>query len=362
MIINKLEFLPATENIYGVSWDGTSTTAWTRTDAAAGFSNPNPYVSGASSYGSPFDFISPWKDMVCVTDSAAGVMVKIPKFWYKLTQNGAGMKIQIADYAAGGFSVCPACMDRGDGKGERNYILVGRYHCAKSTYKSTSGVKPAGSATRSSFRSNIKNLGTGIYMMDFATRFTLWLLYLVEFADWNSQTKIGAGCGDNSATGNMGYTDSMPYHTGTTQNSRTTRGLGTQYRYIEGLWDNVRDWIDGCYYNSNGMYIIKNPANASDSSNGTLIGKPATGTSDAARFPTGFSIVNVNNTFPTFIPSASGGTNTSYSCDVWHYSTSPCLNVGGYFEHSNAIGLFSIYAHSTSTAYNNIGSRLMKFP
>ena len=46
-------------------------------------------------------------------------------------------------------------------------------------------------------------------------RFTLWLLYLVEFADWNTQKTIGKGCGNNSAAQNMGYTDSMPYHTGT---------------------------------------------------------------------------------------------------------------------------------------------------
>ncbi len=67
----------------------------------------------------------------------------------------------------------------------------------------------------------------------------------------------------------MGYTDSMPYHTGTTLASRDSYGIGTQYRYIEGLWDNVYDWGDGCYYNSNGLNIINTPSSFSDNSSST---------------------------------------------------------------------------------------------
>ena len=93
--------------------------------------------------------------------------------------------------------------------------------------------------------------------MDYAMRLTIWMLMLVEFADNDFQAKIGYGCGDNSAVGAIGYTDSMTYHTGTTQSARTTYGLGTQYRYIEGLWDNVLDWMDGCYYSSSGMSVFQ---------------------------------------------------------------------------------------------------------
>ena len=34
--------------IYGVEWDGTSATIWSRTDDSASFVNPTPYVAGAS--------------------------------------------------------------------------------------------------------------------------------------------------------------------------------------------------------------------------------------------------------------------------------------------------------------------------
>lgn len=355
MIVNKFPFLSGA-HIYGVSWNGTSTTLWTRTDDAANFSDPVPYVSGASSYGSPFDNLYPWKDMTIVNDSAAGKMVKIPKFWYKLTQNGSGMRIQISDKAQTGYSVCPACMDRGDGKGERDYILVGRYHCA-SDYKSKTGVKPVASKTRSAFRTGIQGLGTGIYMMDWATRFTLFLLYLVEYANWNSRATIGYGCGNNSATQNMGYTDSMPYHTGTTLSTRTSYGLGTQYRYIEGLWDNVRDWIDGCYHSSSGLMLILNPSKFSDSANGTSVGTPTHG------YPSAFSVKTVNNTFPLFIPSAASGSDSTYSCDFWCFHTIyPCVSVGGGYIHTMDYGLFYFCDNPSSYSAAHVGSRSMKLP
>ena len=340
--------------IYGASWDGTSTSKWTRTDAAAGFVDPVPYVKGASSYSSPFDSIQPWAGMV-KSERTGGTMVAIPKFWYKLTQNGKGIQIQIANKATSGFSVSPAHMNRGDGKGERDVVYVGRYHCA-SDYKSKTGQNPKASITRSAARSGIHNLGANIWQMDFAMRFTIWLLYIVEFADWNSQKCIGYGCGNNSSPQAMGYTDSMPYHTGTTQTSRTTYGLGTQYRNIEGLWDNVYDWMDGCYYNSNGMNVILNPNSFSDSSGGTSVGTPSSG------WPSAFT-VKTNGGFPLFIPTATGGNENTYSCDNWSFSTSgPCLYVGGSYSQNTGHGLFFVGYNGASSSGGYVGARLQELP
>lgn len=344
-----------TVHIYGAVWDGTSTTSWTRTDDAASFSDPVPYVSGASSYSSPFDELMPWAGMT-VSSRTGGEMVAIPKFWYKITQDGDSIKIQIADDEVEGFNVSPAHMDRGDGKGERDVIYVGRYHCA-SDYKSKTGVKPVANITRSAARTSIHNLGSNIWQFDFATRFTLWMLYIVEFANWDSQTKIGYGCGNNSAAGNMGYTDSMPYHTGTTQSSRTTYGLGTQYRNIEGLWDNVYDWCDGSYNASNGLNIILNPANFSDSSGGVSVGTPTNG------YPSKFSVKNVNGTYEMFVPSESNGSQTTVSCDYWAFvSSGPCLFVGGGYSQNLNHGLFYVNRVGVSGAYAHIGCRLLELP
>lgn len=340
-------------HIYGASWDGTSTTKWSRTDEAAEFTDPVPYVAGASSYGSPFDNLQPWAGMV-KSERTGGTMVAIPKFWYKLEQNGAGMTIQIAERAVEGYSVSPAHMDRGDGHGERDVVYIGRYHC-NSSYRSGTGSHRA-NTTRPSARANIHGLGSAIWQCDFAMRFTLWLLYIVEFADWNSQAKIGYGCGNNSSPQSMGYTDSMPYHTGTTQSSRTAYGYGTQYRNIEGLWDNVLDWCDGCYNNRDGLNIILNPSKFSDSSNGTAVGVPSNG------WPSAFK-VKANGGFPVFIPTSASGSDATYSCDSWNFSSSyPCLYVGGNYGHYSYYGLFYVSYNSASYYDGNIGCRLQELP
>ena len=340
-------------HIYGASWDGTSTTKWSRTDEAAEFTDPVPYVAGASNYGSPFDNLQPWAGMVR-SERTSGSVIAIPKFWYKLTQNGRGMTIQIADRAAEGYSVSPAHMDRGDGHGERDVVYIGRYHC-NSSYRSGTGSSKT-NITRSSARSGIHNLGSTIWQSDFAMRFTIWLLYIVEFCDWNSQNAIGYGCGNNSSTQWMGYTDSMPYHTGTTEGGRTTYGCGTQYRNIEGLWDNVLDWCDGCYYNSNGLNIILNPANFSDSSGGAAVGTPSNG------YPSAFTVKTTGG-YPLFIPTAASGSESTYSCDNWNFSSSvPCLFVGGDYSQSASYGLFCVGYGSVSYANSNIGCRLQELP
>ena len=348
--------------IYGAEWDGSSTTVWTRTDDAVGLANPNPYREGMSGTpSSPFDDISPWKDMVISENANAGTVVAIPKFYYKLSRPEssptAGLKIQISMSPFDGSSCSPAHMDRGDGAGERDVVYVGRYHCDASTIKSKTGVMPYTSETRSGMRTNIHRLGSNIWQMDFTTRFTIWLLYLVEFADWDSQSKIGYGCGDNSSTQNMGYTDSMPYHTGTTQSSKTTYGLGTQYRNIEGLWDNVFDWLDGAYNDSNGLNIILNPANFSDSSGGIAVGIPSSGYSSA------FDIKMVNGTYPIIIPTVASGSQTTFSCDSWgFYASNPCLYGGGDYNRYLNYGLFYVGRGSVSYSAINRGCRLMILP
>lgn len=339
-------------HIYGASWDGTSTTKWSRTDEAAEFTDPVPYVAGASSYGSPFDALQPWAGMT-VSERTGGTMVAIPKFWYKLEQNGAGMTIKIADRAVEGYSVSPAHMDRGDGHGERDVVYIGRYHC-NSSYKSGTGSFRA-NMTRSFARANIHSIGSAIWQCDFAMRFTLWLLYIVEFADWNSRAKIGYGCSPSSSAFTMGYTDSMPYHTGTNQSSRATYG-GTQYRNIEGLWDNVWDWCDGCYNDGNGLNIVLNPSKFSDSSNGTAVGVPSNG------WPSAFK-VKTNGGFLMFIPTSTSGNDATYSCDKWNFSSSyPCLYVGGYYSHYSHFGLF--YVNCITASYHDglIGCRLQELP
>lgn len=344
--------------IYGAEWDGTSTTIWSRTDDSALFTNPSPAIgNGAGS--SPFDGLMPWSGMEKVTDATGGVMVKIPKFYYKWTKSGNVMKLQIADGPASGFKVSPAHMDRGDGSGERDYVYVGRYHCA-SGYKSQSGVKPLASQTRAQFRTGCHNLGSSYWMMDYATWVTIQMLYLVEFADWNSQKTIGYGCGNNSSTENMGNTDSMTYHTGTTAASRTTYGH-TQYRWIEDLWGNVYDWIDGIRFSNGDVYAYLNPTGYSDSSGGTKVGARPT----SSNYISAYSVAQSNGYEWFIYPcSVSVGSESTYVCDYCYYNAGGVvLCVGGNYSQSQYYGLFYLYGNNAaSNSGQYVGSRLLKLP
>ena len=341
-------------NIYGVEWYGTFMTALSRTDSAAEFTDPVPAVNNGNG-SSPFDNIQPWAGIERVTDSVAGELVKIPKFWYKWTKSGKTLKLQISDSAQDGFFVSPAHADRGDGKGERDVVYVGRYHCA-SGYKSTTGVAQQTNITRSEARTNIHNLGATIWQFDYAMRLTIQMLYLVEFADWNSQTKIGYGCSASGSKVNNGQTDAMQYHTGTTAANRDTYGF-TQYRYIEGLWDNVFDLMDGCYYNSSGMNIIFNPSKFSDIENGTSIGTPIDGCISE------FDVIESGGV-QWLCPSGNSGSSGTYITDCWCFDDSrPCLFCGGsYYMRNSDFGLFYVDCYFDFESEEKTGCRLQKLP
>ena len=353
-------------SIYGVEWDGSSSPAMTRTDDAAGFTDPVPQMkdgSGWTAGSSPFDNLMPWSGMTIVEDANAGTLVRIPKFYYKRTINNStgAYKLQIADGPAEGFKVSPAHQDRGDGVGERDYIYVGRYHCGATAYKSVTGQNPKASQTRDAFRSAIHNLGSDIWQWDKATLETIQMLYLVEFANWNSQAVIGYGCGNNSGTDAAGSTDGMTYHTGTNQSNRTTYGH-TQYRHIEDLWGNVRDWLDGVYFANSKIYAVLNPANFSDTQNGVDTGfTPSLSGKEIKRYA-----VSAGTGLDWFSWPAEEIDNSNYDtyvCDLGNASSSyVVVNVGGYYNQLQNYGLFFQISNAVTYSNATIGSRLMKLP
>ena len=342
-------------HIYGVEWDWTSSgpTAGTRTDDAANFGAPNPAVSNGTG-SSPFDNLYPWSEMVR-EERTGGVMVKEPKYWYKWTKTGKKLKLQIADGPVEGFHVDPVNMDRGDGLGELDFSYIGRYHCASGTYKSETNKAQQTNITRSQARSNIHNLGSNIWQIDFAQFWYIGMLFLVEFADWNGE-RIGRGCSAHRSKENNGRTDAMQYHTGTTAANRNSYGF-TQYRNVEGWWDNVYDWLDGCYYNNNGLNVIKNPNQFSDSANGVLVGKPVGG------YPSDFTIPTQDGLEWALFPCAAAGSTTTYVPDSWNFGGSyPCLRHGGNFSQNRSHGPFCIYCSYASYQNTGIGCRLQERP
>lgn len=352
----------ALAHVYGVSWDKTSTTLLTRTDDAALFTDPVPAV-GTGSGSSPFDNLMPWSGMVRETIDG-NELVKIPKFYFKFTNtSGSGnFTLQISNAPADGFHVSPAHADRGDGNGERDYVYVARYHCA-SDYKSKTNSAPKVGITRATARSGIQALGTGYYMFDFAMWWTINMLYLVEFADWDCQKVIGYGRGNDSSVQNTGNSDGMTYHTGTRQSSRTTYGVGVQYRWIEDLWADVYDWMDGIRFSSRKVYAYINPSEYGncESSGGTRVFSTS---SDLFGCISDYNVPSVSGLEWALFPSKiTGSDHTVYVADHCHlYSSYVVAFVGGNYDQNRVGGLFCVYGYGASGSYGNVGARLQYLP
>lgn len=340
-----------------------------RTDDAVGLADPVPQHSdgngGWVGGSSPFDSYMPWKGIEKVEDPVAGTLVKIPKFWYKIERNDYGFSLQISNNPVDGFLVSPAHADRGDGFGERDFAYVGRYHCADD-YKSKPNVIPTGANdTISDFRTHIHNLGSDVWQWDFAMYWTIAMLYLVEFADWNSQAMIGGGCTDNGAVQNTGLTDAMTYHTGTTNTLVAEDAYGhVQYRYIEDLWANVYDWIDGIYFIDRNIYCIKNPSQFSSDTGGTLIGTRPTTSSNPVYTNVIYFPEDDDFRYAIYPYSTISAIENSQTHDAYNYSPgNKVLHTGGSIGRNSQSGLFRWNGGlDSSYKYEIYGSRLMKLP
>mgnify|MGYP000553262785 CR=1 FL=1 len=145
------------------------------------------------------------------------------------------------------------------------------------------------------------------YEYDYASWCAIGLLYIVEFADWNTQSKIGKGYSSGSSAIPSGGTDSMTYHTG--RASGTDGATAVQYRHIENPWGNVFDWVDGVNFNGSTVYVCTDPAKYADD---TSAGYTNAGTRASS---SGYiSALGVSTTAPWAIyPSSTGGSETPTS-------------------------------------------------
>ena len=358
-----------TGNIYGVSWDLSTTNRLTRTDAAADFSAPSPSVNGSKG-SSPFDNIWPWSGMQKVVDEDAGVFVSIPKYYYRIQHTGEALNIQITDKATAGFSVSPAHADRGDGKGERSVVYIARYKCAGEMGASIPDTLPVANMTRAQFRAAAALQGYSI--TDYAMFWTVRLLMLVEFATWDFQGAIGYGCGNGESAEKTGSTDKMGYHTGTISDSEETYAVGVQYRYIEDMWANVVEFIDGWRCEDAGtddgslkVYITMNPAEFSDTEGGVLVGV-IPGTANGG-FIKNWTVPSVKGYSWALCPAAIAGEDevadgNEYVADGCVF-LGPALGSGGCCgEPYPNFGPFSLGGLDAEDAVPFAGARLQKIP
>lgn len=358
--------------VFGVVWNyGNSSTALTRLTKQSDpysfvtmniISEPIPAV-GTLKGTSPFDKYMPWKGMeeYNIVNGTVGVkqgeqgfsrandtMVFIPEFYYRVIDDASGKKryFYVASKKASGFEKHP-----GSGR------YVGRYNTA-SGYVSKTGMTPLTKITRATARTKSMAKGSGWYQYDYASWCAIGLLYIVEYADWDTQSKIGNGYSSGSSVISSGGTDSMTYHTG--RASGTDGATAVQYRHIENLWGNVFEWVDGVNFSGSKVYVCTDPAKYAD---GTSDGYTNAGTKSSSK---GFiSALGTSTTAPWAIyPSSTGGSNTTYIPDYSYPGSGwMALHVGGEKDTGSNAGLFCFNGEQGSSAsFSGLGTRLMFIP
>lgn len=373
----KIESLTS---VFGVSWDSSQpSTALTRLTKA---NDPNKLVTvdittepvpavGTGSGSSPFDNYMPWMGMEeCTLNNATGkvsskkgdpgfkrtsidrpVMVKIPEFYYKIERVGSIFRYYIADGPVDGLSLHPGSGDNYLGRYEAGEASSGTMGLILASY---SGTTPSVSKTRSTFRDYARNMASGFQLRDIAAWCAYDLLYLVEYADWDSQKKIGQGLSNNPSVNKTGLTDAMVYHTG---RAHSGDNAAVQYRGVENPWGNVREWVDGINFQNRTAYICTDPTKYADDTTANY-----TSTGVTLSSTTGWiKGLGLSTDFPwAYLPNEPGGSSTTYIPDYMYSGGGwRVLNVGGSYSKRLNGGQFYFDASNTSSDKNSdLGARL----
>jgi len=215
--------------------------------------------------GVDFDCIYPWSEIkLCnVLDdgtitayigdadfkrdgSNGQVMVKIPRFYYQRNCDGDKQEFWIANQETACFKIHPCFLRNGV---EIPYVLIGAYQAGiekgeeMTKLVSITGTKPIKGELRPTIRKWAENCGPGWQMTDIAARSALNFLYLVEYADLDSQKVIGSGVVnvvDSVATGGC---DSLNGVSGMAPGINGE--VSVSYRGLENLWGNYAEYLDG---------------------------------------------------------------------------------------------------------------------
>lgn len=332
------------------------------------------------------------------------VMVEQPKFYYKVVplelekiQGGKGFHMRkaryyVSDTMKAGFKLHPAFIK--DGK-EKNFIYLSAYEgctydTSASAYKlndaqdvdwtddvlasianakPTSGLTQNG-ATRNGFRTIAAKRGLGWSQETVQAATATELLFLIEYASFDMQSKIGAGVttktddGATSMTEITGATTTLGNKSGQVIN---TNGYSVvAYRGEENPFGNIWKWIDGInVYNKNegSVYIadhgFKDDTNAAPYSDAGITICGSNGYVSAFAYNEDFDWL--------FIASEVLGNSSLPVGDYfWQnkaYNGYTVALLGGSWDYGSDAGGFYWYVdNASSSRYRTLGGRLLYVP
>ena len=279
------------------------------------------------------------------------VMVQIPKFWYKYEFADGKHKWLISDGEQPGFEVHPA-FDRGGTIRDFRYYPAYQGFTLSGNLISGSGRVPTANKTRAVFRTEAAANGTGWSQIDWNLLIAVQLLYLTEYADFDTQDMLGQGITSGSTyTAVTGSSNSL----GNASSPRTnTNTQFMSYRGIENWYGQIFKFIDGVNIKDREYFVNKKPSTyADDVFTGDYV---TTGMTMAAA--NGY-VKNIVQTKNGFISSDATGTNSTYIPDFQYQATTGNRIVffGGTAGNGLAAGGFCVGGDSAaSSAHAAIGS------
>ncbi len=347
------------------------------------------------------------------------VMIEIPEFYVKCQSKNGIDSMSISEYALDGYtlvkkqyvSAYEATVDRTNTSTLKLASVVnttanfrgGNNDATKDEAENTQLGMPVTATSRANFRKYARNRAAGSKwnMLDFFATNTIWLLYSIEYANWNSQLAFneklsndgfkqgGLGSGVTNVTGSdwntfnsyypiipCGTSDALGNKTGeveytlpsTFKPDNVVKVKVPRYRGIENpfghLWKNVDGVIFDIKSDADGgtstIYLAKTEADYGDT--------VTEGFSELGQLPRKTGYIISNTYLGTFIPSeAIGASTTTGRCDNFetniNSSSLRTLYYGGTANSGAYAGLGSCASYNTvgsTTAY--YGSRLVYRP
>lgn len=334
------------------------------------------------------------------------VMVEQPVFYYKVVplktqpnadghgQNLMKARYYVSDQPRAGFKVHPAFKDH-NGK-TRQKVYVSAYEStifdtsegvylkldeqvadfASDKLSSIANAKPASGVTQNLTRENARKLannrGQGWHQQTLATASMSQLLFIIEYATFDSQGALGAGFISDP---NDDTTSARAKNTGSTQTLGNKSGsvevegvIFPTYRGEENLWGNIFSFVDGFTLEgkgkNNGWYALGDYRE-----NGI----------DGSYKPFGFTIAKANGYIKyfgysedadfAFIPGATnGGANSALPVGDYLYQNNAydgflVARLGGHWGDGVNAGLFYwALNHAFSHRARSLGARLVYAP
>ena len=236
---------------------------------------------------------------------------------------------------------------------------------------SVSGKAPINYGYRSNFRTSAAVRGTGWRQQDYDLASVIQLLYLVEYASWNSQLMIGNGLTNFGSTDWLNRSNYNPIEitglsnglgnvSGGVDNGSNSLGSYMSYRGIENFFGHLWKWVDGINIggatgaDDHKVHVCNKDTDFADNTwaNYTDLGIVLPGSNGGQ--------VALEQISRGFLPASIGGGSTTYICDYYYQNTGwrvAMLGGSAYYGSDAGIAFWALYFLS-GYRFRHIAGRL----